>query len=110
VLPGLAFLNMLFGGSSYLVKYYLLLLAIFAFLNFAGEIKWMKTFNTLTSVFLGISLFIVIPVYVLYAFTEMSINNVFSHAVLKSPWWRCFGIWRLMESAWRLILLPGMPE
>jgi hypothetical protein len=85
VLPGLALLNMLFGGSSFLVKYYLLLFAIFAFLNFAGEIKWMKTFNTLTSAFLGISLFIVIPVYVLRVLTEMSINNVFSHAVLKSP-------------------------
>lgn len=45
----------------------------------------MRSFNTLTSAFLDISLFIVIPVYVLRAFTEMSIHNVFSHAVLKSP-------------------------
>jgi len=45
----------------------------------------MKFFNSITSAFLGISLFLVIPVYVLRAFTEMSIHNVFTHAVLKSP-------------------------
>ena len=85
VLPGLALLNMLIGGSPFLARYYLLLLAVLAVLNFAGEIKWMKSFDTITSAFLGISLFLVIPVYVLRAFTEMSIHNVFSHAVLKSP-------------------------
>jgi hypothetical protein len=85
VLPGLALVNMLTGGSAFLVRYYLLLLAVFAFLNFAGEIKWMKFFNTITSAFLGISLFLIIPVYVLRAFAEMSIHNVFTHAVLKSP-------------------------
>ena len=85
VLPGLALINMLIGGSPFLVRYYLLLMAVFAFLNFSGEIKWMRSFNTLTSAFLDISLFIVIPVYVLRVFTEMSIHNVFSHAVLKSP-------------------------
>ena len=45
----------------------------------------MESLNVLMSAFLGISLFLVIPVYVLRAFTEMSIHNVFSHAVLKSP-------------------------
>ena len=36
VLPGLALVNMLTGGSPFLVRYYLLLLAVFAFLNFTG--------------------------------------------------------------------------
>ena len=37
VLPGLALINMLIGGSPFLVRYYLLLMAVFAFLNFSGE-------------------------------------------------------------------------
>ncbi|NQV83852.1 MAG: hypothetical protein HQ494_08540 [Rhodospirillales bacterium] len=85
ILPVLALINMLIGGSAFLFWYYLALLAALAFLNFSGESERLKVLNGLAAVFLGLSLIAIIPVYALRAFTEVSIHNVFSHAVLKSP-------------------------
>ena len=54
------------------------------FLNFAGETRRFVALNGLAAAYLGVSLVVVIPIYVLRSFTEMSINNVFSHGLLKS--------------------------
>ncbi|MBC8337697.1 MAG: hypothetical protein H8E39_03305 [Alphaproteobacteria bacterium] len=85
ILPVLALVNMLTGGSPFLFMYYLSLLAALAFLNFSGETGYLKILNALIAGYLGLSLIAVIPIYVLRAFSEVSIHNVFSHAVLKSP-------------------------
>ena len=84
VLPALALLNALVGGSPFLFWYYLSLLAVMVFLNFAGETRRFVALNGLAAAYLGVSLIVVIPIYVVRSFTEMSINNVFSHGVLKS--------------------------
>ena len=84
VLPALALLNALIGGSAFLLWYYLSLVAVMAFLNFSGETGRLVALNGLASAYLGVSLIVVIPIYVLRSFTEMSIYGVFSHGVLKS--------------------------
>jgi len=84
VLPALALLNALIGGSPFLLWYYLSLLAVMVFLNFAGETRRFVALNGLAAAYLGVSLIVVIPIYVLRSFTEISIHNVFSHGVLKS--------------------------
>jgi len=84
VLPALALLNALIGGSQFLLWYYVSLLAVLAFLNFSGETHRNAVLNGLAAVYLGASLIVVIPLYVLRSFTEITIHNVFSHGVLKS--------------------------
>jgi hypothetical protein len=84
VLPALALLNAFIGGSPFLFWYYLSLLAAMVFLNFAGETRRLVVLNGLAAAYLGVSLIVVIPIYVLRSFTEMSIHNVFSQGILKS--------------------------
>ena len=84
VLPALALLNAFIGGSPFLFWYYLSLLAVMVFLNFAGETRRFVALNGLAAAYLGISLTVVIPIYVLRSFTEMSIHDVISQGVLKS--------------------------
>jgi hypothetical protein len=83
-LPLAASLNALIGGSPFLFLYYLSLLAALAYLNFAGETGRLRFLNGVAAVYLGISLIVVIPVYVLRSFTDATLNNVFSHGVLNS--------------------------
>ncbi|HJO75212.1 MAG TPA: hypothetical protein QGH84_08390, partial [Rhodospirillales bacterium] len=83
-IPLAAALNALIGGSPFLFWYYLSLLAVLAFLNVSGETGRLRFLNSLAAVYLGGSFFVVIPVYVLQSFTEVTINYFFSHSVLKS--------------------------
>jgi hypothetical protein len=107
ILPSLALINMLTGGSPFLYWYYLSLLAALAFLNFSGESERLKALNALAAVYLGLSLIAVIPVYVLRAFTDSSIYTVFSHAVLQSPlvavfWYlAAYGLGMVLDTAVR---------
>ncbi|MBT3307612.1 MAG: hypothetical protein HN377_14175 [Alphaproteobacteria bacterium] len=107
ILPVLALINMLTGGSVFLFWYFVSLLAALAFLNFSGETNLLKVLNGFAAVYLGVSLIIIIPVYALRAFTEVSIHNVFSHAVLKSPlvavfWYlAAYGVGLMLDTAVR---------
>ncbi|MAF95544.1 MAG: hypothetical protein CMM60_07305 [Rhodospirillaceae bacterium] len=83
-LPLAAALNALIGGSPFLFLYYLSLLAALAYLNFAGEMGRLRVLNGVAAAYLGISLIVVIPIYVLRSFTDVNINDVFTHGVLKS--------------------------
>ncbi|MCH7551225.1 MAG: hypothetical protein IIA35_05945, partial [Proteobacteria bacterium] len=83
-LPLAAAVNALIGGSPFLFWYYLSLLAALVFLNFAGETGRLRALNGMAAAYLGISLIVVIPVYVLRSFTDANINDVFTHSVLKS--------------------------
>jgi len=83
-LPIAAALNALIGGSPFLFWYFLSLLAALGFLNFSGETKRFKVLNGIAAAYLGLSIFAVIPIYVLHSFTDVTIQNFFTHAVLKS--------------------------
>jgi len=83
-IPIAAALNALIGGSPFLFLYYLSLLVVLALLNFFGEFKGLRFLSSLAAVYLGLSFFIIIPVYVLHSFTDVTINYYFSHSVLKS--------------------------
>ena len=83
-LPLAAALNALIGGSPFLFLYYLSLLAALAYLNFAGETGRFRALNGVAAAYLGISLIVVIPIYVLQSFTDVTLNDVFTHGVLKS--------------------------
>ena len=80
-IPVAAFVNFLIGGSAFLFLYYLALLAVLVFLNFVGEIGRFRFVAGLAAVFLGLSLFAVIPIYVLKSFTDVTIH---SPGILKS--------------------------
>ncbi|MDA0306138.1 MAG: hypothetical protein O3B76_07605 [Proteobacteria bacterium] len=105
--PVAAAINFLFGGSPFLFFYYLSILGVLGLLNFAGEWEQAKIFSGLAATYLGISLFLIIPLYVLHSFTEVTIRNVFSHAVLKSVlvaafWYlAAYGIGLMIDTALR---------
>ncbi|MBI2979061.1 MAG: hypothetical protein HYY38_09665, partial [Rhodospirillales bacterium] len=82
--PAAAAVNALIGGSPFLFWYYLSLLAGVVFLFFAGESGRLKVVNGVLAIFLGTSFFVVIPIYLVHSFTEVTINNVLVHGVLKS--------------------------
>ncbi len=83
-LPLAAAVNAFIGGSPFLFWYYLSLLAALVFLNFAGETGRLRALNGVAAAYLGISLIVVIPVYVLQSFTDATLSDVFAHSVLKS--------------------------
>ena len=64
-LPLAAAVNALIGGKPFLFWYYLSLLAALAYLNFAGETGRLRALNGVAAAYLGISLIVVIPIYVL---------------------------------------------
>ena len=64
-LPLAAAVNGLIGGKPFLFWYYLSLLAAMAYLNFAGETGRLRALNGVAAAYLGISLIVVIPIYVL---------------------------------------------
>lgn len=82
--PAAATVNALLGGSPFLFWYYLSLLAGVVFLFFAGESGRLKVVNGVLAIFLGTSFFVVIPIYLVQSFTEVTINNALAHGVLKS--------------------------
>lgn len=84
LIPGAALLNALVGGRPALFWYYLSLLAVLAVLNFTGETRRFRLFNGLAAAYLGVSVIVVVPFYLIRSFTDVTINNVFSHGVLKS--------------------------
>ena len=84
LIPIAAALNAFIGGSTFLFWYYLSLLAVLAFLNVSGETGRLRFLNGLAAVYLGGSIFVVIPVYVLLSFTDVTINSFFTHSVLKN--------------------------
>ena len=83
-IPLAALVNMIFGGSSLLVLFYLALAAALGILAITGERPEWKMLNGFLAVFLGASLFLLVPGYVLASFTERLQNTGFSHAVLGS--------------------------
>ena len=84
LLPGAALLNYLTGGTAFLVLFFLSLAAALVILNFSGEIRALGPLNAAIAVYLGLSLILVLPGYVLWSFTTAILRSVFTHAVLSS--------------------------
>lgn len=84
LIPAAAVLNLLIGGSAFLAKYYLSLLAVLVLLNFTGEVRALAPVNGAAALYLGASLFILIPLYVFRSFATLVRADEFSHALLES--------------------------
>ncbi len=110
-IPLAALVNMLLGGSAFLFLYYLALLAALVFLNFAGETGRLRFLTGLAAVFLGVSLFAVVPIYVLRSFTEVTIHSPgFLKSLLVALFWyvAAYGIGLILDAGLRFRgLNPG---
>ena len=84
LLPGAALLNYLTGGTAFLALFFLSLAAALAVLNLSGEIRALVPLNGVLAIYLGLSLTLVLPGYVLWSFTTAILRSVFTHAVLSS--------------------------
>ena len=84
VLPVAALVNALFGGSPFLIFYYLFLLAALVFMNLAGEVRQFRGVHNVLALVLGLSLLLVIPVYVLRSFTEVVLRDIYAYGVFSS--------------------------
>jgi hypothetical protein len=102
LIPGAALVNAVIGGRPFLVLYYASLVGALAVLHFAGETRRLPWLPAAAAVYLGISLVVVVPVYVLHSFTEVTIHNVFAHAVLKSVLVAVF--WYMAAYALKLVV------
>lgn len=84
VIPAMALVNALMGGSSFLVSAYGVLFAGVLVLLVAGEIDALAPLNALLAGAIGLALFVLAPLYVSQAFIEAVGNHGLSHAVLES--------------------------
>ena len=84
LIPAAALLNLAIGGSTFLAKYYLSLLVVLVILNFTGESRRLAVVNGAAAVYLGASLFLLIPLYVFRSFATVARIDIFPHAVPES--------------------------
>ena len=84
LLPVAAVVNWLSGGSPFLALYYLTVLLALAILNFAGEHGRLSVVNGSAALFMGVSVFLFVPAYVLRSFTDRALHDNIGHAVLES--------------------------
>ncbi len=84
LIPVAALLNLAIGGSPFLAKYYLSLFVVLVVLNFTGESRRMAVVNGAAVLYLGASVFLVIPLYVFRSFATVARIDVFPHAVPES--------------------------
>ena len=84
LIPAAALLNLAIGGSPFLAKYYLSLLVVLVIFNFTGESRRLAVVNGAAAVYLGASVFLLIPLYVFRSFATVARIDVFPHAVPES--------------------------
>lgn len=84
LIPAAALLNAAIGGSPFLILYFVSLVAVLAVLNFTGEVRALAVFNRAAALYLGVSLMLVVPAYVLQAFIERIKHENIAHAALGS--------------------------
>lgn len=91
VVPVAAAVNALTGGSPFLVCYFAAIFAAIAVLFVTSEIRALRWLNGLISTAVLISLFIVIPLYLVRSFTDFSRNvhasQIGIHALFVIPFW-----------------------
>ncbi len=84
VLPLLATLNFLAGGSPFMLTSYLAAAGGCAFLAAAGEWRPLAPLNAAISLAIGIGVFVFLPAYALVSLTTHAMHTGFAHAVLNS--------------------------
>jgi hypothetical protein len=84
LIPAAAVFNLVTGGSPFLAYYYLAALLVLALLNFTAESAKFSWFNRLASLYLGLSAFVLIPVYVLRSFSERILSGFLATIVLEA--------------------------
>lgn len=84
LIPAAAVLNFAIGGSAFLAKVYLSLLVVLVVLNFTGEVRALAPFNGVAALYVGASLFVLVPLYVFRSFATLVRTDEFSHALLES--------------------------
>ena len=84
VLPAASLLNAAFGGSPFLAGCYLAMAAVFLLFNFTGENPRLALVNGAAALFLGGSVFVVVPLYVLRSFTDRVLHDPIAHAAFES--------------------------
>ena len=92
VVPLLAGVNALLGGSPWLITLYGLFLAAAVALNFSAEIKWLAPVNAALAMLLGAGMVVYVPLYVARSFTDAILGDSARHAALESLlmvpiWW-----------------------
>ena len=84
ILPLLAFLNMAVGGRPILAIVFVAIFVVLAFFNFTAECRALDLLNGAASLFLGFTLYVVVPAYVLHAFVDRLLNESIGHAFFES--------------------------
>ena len=84
VLPAASLLNAAFGGSPFLAGYYLAMAAVLLLFNFTGENSRLALVNGAAALFLGGSVFLVVPVYVLRSFADRILHDPIAHGAFES--------------------------
>lgn len=94
VIPAAAVINALTGGSPFLAGYYGVLVVAIVVLVVSGEIRSLSWLHALLSTAVLISLFLIIPVYLIYSFIDLSRyplgGNIMVTALFVVPFW-CLG-------------------
>ena len=84
VLPLLAFLNMAVGGRPILAIVFIAVFVVLAVFNFTAECRALDLLNGAASLFLGFTLYVFVPAYVLRAFADRLLHESIGHAFFES--------------------------
>ncbi len=84
VIPAGAILNFMRGGSPFLMLLFVVLAIVFVLLAAFGEMRRFQGLASILSGFLFLALFIFVPGYVFYSFTDRLLNLPVGHAVIGS--------------------------
>jgi hypothetical protein len=84
VLPLLAFLNAAVGGRPNLALVFVAVFIVLAVFNFTAECRSLGLLNQAASLFLGFTLYIFVPAYVLRAFADRLLHESIGHAFFES--------------------------
>lgn len=84
LIPGAAVFNLWTGGSPMLALYYLSCFLALFILNFAGESRSLGIISRTAALYLGASIFLLIPLYVFRSFADHLLNERSPIAVMGS--------------------------
>ncbi len=83
-LPAAALINAFSGGSPFLVLYYLFLFGALVFMNLVGEVRLLRGVHSVLAFVIGISILLIIPVYVLRSLTEVVLRDIYAYGIFSS--------------------------
>lgn len=84
-IPVASLVNLLIGGSPFLFCFFLAVVAAVALLIVLGETRGLGPLRRALALFAGLSILVLLPGYVAFAFTKVTLVPGFSHRVLQAP-------------------------